>query len=96
MLTYRREQPERSTVVRVENEISSHDLLKHIGFNSPVLRFIRSGGRMIKQILFDEVCAEPTAKARCEKYAQAGWIQKSRSLLGIPCARQEVSCPRHH
>jgi len=57
----------------VENEISSHDLFKHIGVQ--LLQFSVSfaqAGRTIKQILFDEVCAEPTAKARCEKYAREG------------------------
>jgi len=57
----------------VENEISSHDLFRHIGVQ--LLQFSVSfsqAGRAIKQILFDEVCAEPSAKARCEKYAREG------------------------
>src|SRR5215471_4769271 len=66
----------------VENEISSHDLFKHIGVQ--LLQFSVSfaqAGRAIKQILFDEVCAEPTAKARCEKYAQEGGFRNLDHFL---------------
>ena len=66
----------------VENEISSHDLFKHIGVQ--LLQFSVSfaqAGRTIKQILFDEVCSEPTAKARCEKYAQEGGFRNLDHFL---------------
>lgn len=66
----------------VENEISSHDLFKHIGVQ--LLQFSVSfaqAGRTIKQILFDEVCAEPSAKARCEKYAQQGGFRNLDHFL---------------
>jgi len=66
----------------VENEISSHDPLKHIGIQ--LLQFSVSfaqAGRTIKQILFDEVCAEPSAKARCEKYAQEGGFRNLDHFL---------------
>src|ERR1022692_4647799 len=66
----------------VENEISSHDLFKHIGVQ--LLQFSVSfaqAGRTIKQILFDEVVAEPSAKARCEKYAQEGGFRNLDHFL---------------
>jgi hypothetical protein len=66
----------------VENEISSHDLFKHIGVQ--LLQFSVSfaqAGRTIKQILFDEVCTEPSAKARCEKYAQEGGFRNLDHFL---------------
>lgn len=66
----------------VENEISSHDLFKHIGVQ--LLQFSVSfapAGRAIKQILFDEVCSEPTTKARCEKYAQEGGFRNLDHFL---------------
>ncbi len=66
----------------VENEISSHDLFKHIGVQ--LLQFSVSfaqAGRTIKQILFDELCSEPSAKARCEKYAQEGGFRNLDHFL---------------
>lgn len=66
----------------VENEISSHDLFKHIGVQ--LLQFSVSfaqAGRTIKQILFDEVCAEPSAKTRCERYAQEGGFRNLDHFL---------------
>jgi hypothetical protein len=66
----------------VENEISSHDLFKHIGVQ--LLQFSVSfaqAGRTIKQILFDEVCSEPSAKARCEKYAHEGGFRNLDHFL---------------
>jgi hypothetical protein len=66
----------------VENEISSHDLFKHIGVQ--LLQFSVSfaqAGRTIKQILFDEVSADPNAKARCEKYAQEGGFRNLDHFL---------------
>jgi hypothetical protein len=32
-------------------------------------------------ILFDEICAEPSAKARCEKYAQEGGFRNLGHFL---------------
>jgi hypothetical protein len=66
----------------VENELSSHDLFKHIGVQ--LLQFSVSfaqAGRTIKQILFDEVSAEPKVKARCEKYAQEGGFRNVDHFL---------------
>ena len=66
----------------VENEISSHDLFKHIGVQ--LLQFSVSfaqAGRTIKQILFDEVSADSNAKARCEKYAQEGGFRNLDHFL---------------
>jgi hypothetical protein len=66
----------------VENEISSHDLFKHIGVQ--LLQFSVSfaqAGRTIKEILFDEVCAEPRAKSRCDKYAQEGGFRNLDHFL---------------
>jgi hypothetical protein len=66
----------------VENEISSHDLFKHIGVQ--LLQFSVSfaqSGRIIRQILFDEVCAEPKIKARCERYAEEGGFRNLDHFL---------------
>jgi hypothetical protein len=66
----------------VENELSSHDLFKHIRVQ--LLQFSVSfaqAGRTIKQILLDEVCAEPSTKARCEKYAQEGGFRNLDHFL---------------
>jgi hypothetical protein len=54
----------------VENELSTHDLFKHIGVQ--LLRFQYSfsqAGRAIKQILYEKICEEPAIKERCQKYA---------------------------
>lgn len=66
----------------VENEISGHDLFKHIGVQ--LLQFSVSfaqAGSTIKHILFDEICAEPHAKARCEKYAEEGGFRNLDHFL---------------
>jgi hypothetical protein len=74
--------PSDPQVYVVENEISSHDLFKHIGVQ--LLQFSVSfaqAGRKIKQILFDEVCSESSIKARCEKYAQEGGFRNLDHFL---------------
>src|SRR5215467_5445259 len=63
----------------VENEISSHDLFKHIGVQ--LLQFSVSfsqAGRTIKQILFDEVCAEPA-----RRYGASSMLRKAVSEISI-------------
>lgn len=54
----------------VENEISEHDLFKHIGVQ--LLEFshnYRLAGRQAKNILFEEISKAPDIKKACEKYA---------------------------
>jgi hypothetical protein len=66
----------------VENELSTHDLFKHIGVQ--LLQFSVSftqAGRKIKQILFDEICQEPTVKERCERYAAEGGFRNLDHFL---------------
>lgn len=66
----------------VENEISSHDLFKHIGVQ--LLQFSVSfaqAGRTIKQILFEEVCADVLSKTRCENAAQEGGFRNLDHFL---------------
>lgn len=57
----------------VENELSTHDLFKHIGVQ--LLQFSVSfpqAGRLVKQVLFDEIVQSQELKERCEKYAEEG------------------------
>lgn len=66
----------------VENEISSHDLFKHIGVQ--LLQFSVSfsqAGRSIRQILFEEVIQNREVKARCEEYAKDGGFRNLDHLL---------------
>ena len=66
----------------VENELSTHDLFKHIGVQ--LLQFSVSfaqAGRKIKQILFDEICQEPTVKERCEQYTAEGGFRNLDHFL---------------
>ena len=66
----------------VENEISGHDPFKHIGIQ--LLQFSVSfaqAGRTVKQILFDQVNADPSTKTRCEKYAQEGGFRNLDHFL---------------
>jgi hypothetical protein len=66
----------------VENEISSHDLFKHIGVQ--LLQFSVSfaqAGRIIKEILLEEVNDDSIIKARCEKYAQEGGFRNLDHFL---------------
>jgi hypothetical protein len=66
----------------VENEISSHDLFKHIGVQ--LLQFSVSfsqAGRSIKQILFDEICEESAVKQKCEGYAKEGGFRNLDHFL---------------
>jgi hypothetical protein len=66
----------------VENELCAHDLFRHIGVQ--LLQFSVSfaqAGRRIKQILFDEICQQPSAKERCEKYAAEGGFRNLDHFL---------------
>jgi hypothetical protein len=66
----------------VENEISEHDLFKHIGVQ--LLQFSVSfaqAGRTIKQVLFEEITNQPSVKARCEKYAREGGFRNLDHFL---------------
>jgi hypothetical protein len=66
----------------VENELSAHDLFKHIGVQ--LLQFSVSftqAGRKIKQILFDEICQEPAVKERCERYTAEGGFRNLDHFL---------------
>lgn len=66
----------------VENEMSSHDLFKHIGIQ--LLRFSVSyaqAGRSIKQILFEEVCGDIQSKTRCENAAREGGFRNLDHFL---------------
>jgi hypothetical protein len=66
----------------VENEISEHDLFKHIGVQ--LLQFSVSfaqAGRTIKQVLFEEISNQPSIKERCEKYAREGGFRNLDHFL---------------
>ncbi len=66
----------------VENEISTHDLFKHIGVQ--LLQFSVSfsqAGRAVRQILFEEVCESATVKERCERYATEGGFRNLDHFL---------------
>ena len=66
----------------VENEISEHDLFKHIGVQ--LLQFSVSfaqAGRTIKQVLFEEISNQPPIKIRCEKYAREGGFRNLDHFL---------------
>jgi hypothetical protein len=66
----------------VENELSSHDLFKHIGVQ--LLQFsvcFSQAGRRIRQVLFEEICEEATIKARCESYAREGGFRNLDHFL---------------
>src|SRR5215831_13802135 len=66
----------------VENEISTHDLFKHIGVQLLQFQYSFSqAGRAIKQILYDEICQEPRIKERCEKYAMEGGFRNLDHFL---------------
>jgi hypothetical protein len=66
----------------VENELSTHDLFKHIGVQ--LLQFSVSfpqAGRLVKQVLFDEIVNDAKLKQRCEKYAAEGAFRNLDHLL---------------
>src|SRR3984893_1407692 len=66
----------------VENEISTHDLFKHIGVQ--LLQFSVSfaqAGRAIKQVLFEEICEEPSVNESCERYAREGGFRNLDHFL---------------
>lgn len=55
----------------VENELSTHDLFKHIGVQ--LLEFSHNygrSGRQVKAILFEEISKLPEMVKTCEKYAK--------------------------
>lgn len=66
----------------VENELASHELFKHIGVQ--LLQFsvsFRDAGRQVKEVLFEEISAEPTAREMCEKYARDAGLRNVDRLL---------------
>jgi hypothetical protein len=66
----------------VENEISSHDLFRHIGVQ--LLQFSVSygqAGRLIKQVLFEEITANPAVQEKCERYAREGGFRNLDHFL---------------
>ncbi len=66
----------------VENELSRHDLFRHIGVQ--LLQFSVSfaqAGRKIKQILFEEICQEVSIKERCERYTAEGGFRNLDHFL---------------
>ena len=66
----------------VENELSAHDLFKHIGVQLLQFQYSYSqAGRAIKQILYEEISQEPTLKERCERYAAEGGFRNLDHFL---------------
>lgn len=66
----------------VENEISEHDLFKHIGVQ--LLEFshnYRKAGRQVKTILFEEISKVPDIHKACEKYAREKGYRNLDNLL---------------
>lgn len=68
----------------VENELSSHDLFKHIGVQ--LLQFSVSfpqAGRQVKQVLFEEITQNSSAKALCTEYAEVAGFRNLDHLLEV-------------
>ena len=66
----------------VENEISEHDLFKHIGVQ--LLEFshnYRQAGRQVKTILFEEISKAPDIMKVCERYAKEKGYRNLDNLL---------------
>lgn len=66
----------------VENEISGHDLFKHIGVQ--LLQFSVSfaqAGRLVKQVLFEEISTVLSVKEKCERYAREGGFRNLDHFL---------------
>jgi hypothetical protein len=66
----------------VENELSEHDLFKHIGVQ--LLQFshnYRQADRQVKALLHDEISKTPRVMEACEKYAKANGYRNTDNLL---------------
>ena len=66
----------------VENELSTHDLFKHIGVQ--LLEFSHNygkSGRQVKAILFEEISKVPEMVEACEKYAKEKGYRNLDNLL---------------
>ena len=66
----------------VENELSQHDLFKHIGVQ--LLEFshsYRQAGRQLKAVLFDEISKAPNVLKACEQYAKEKGYRNLDNLL---------------
>lgn len=66
----------------VENELASHELFKHIGVQ--LLQFsvsFRASGRLIKDILFQEISSQTAANELCEEYAREAGLRNVDRLL---------------
>jgi hypothetical protein len=66
----------------VENELSTHDLFKHIGVQ--LLEFSHNfgrSGRQVKAILFEEISKVPDIVKGCEKYAKEKGYRNLDNLL---------------
>lgn len=68
----------------VENEISTHDLFKHIGVQLLQFSFsFAQAGRSVKQTLFEEISQDQKTKALCEQYAKDGSFRNLDHLLDV-------------
>ena len=66
----------------VKNELSRHDLFKRIGVQTAEFSFsYRQAGRLMKQVLFEEVSKLPEVRALCEEYAQGQGYRNLDNLL---------------
>ena len=79
LLDLRRNEPR---LFVVENELSTHDLFKHIGVQ--LLEFSHNygkSGRQVKAILFEEISKVPEMVDACEKYAKEKGYRNLDNLL---------------
>lgn len=70
------------TLYVVENELASHDLLRHIAMQ--LLEFslsFKSDRRTVKSILYSALNDQPAAKAACEQYAQTHGLRNLDNML---------------
>lgn len=66
----------------IENELSAHDLFKHIGVQ--LLEFsysYRQAGRQLKTVLFEEISKAPEMQDACAKYANEKGYRNVDNLL---------------
>ncbi len=66
----------------IENEISEHDLFKHIGVQ--LLEFshsYRQAGRQLKTVLFEEISKSPDIQKACDNYAKEKGYRNLDNLL---------------
>lgn len=79
LLDFKRSEPR---LFVVENELSMHDLFKHIGVQ--LLEFshsYRQAGRQVKSILFEEISKQPDILEACDKYSKERGYRNLDNLL---------------